>query len=61
MNRLSVSVDRSISSAFEQMLDEIGEPANPLPPPAPAPPQESIVSKKAADAISRLSMLLEDL
>lgn len=68
MDRLSVSVDRSISSAFEQMLEEIGEPATQSPPvqisqplPPPAPPQESIVSKKAADAISRLSMLLEDL
>lgn len=62
MDRLSISVDRSISSAFEQMLEEIGEPAtssHPLPPPAP--PQESAISKKAADAISRLSMLLEDL
>ena len=64
MDRLSVSVDRNISSAFEQMLEEIGEPtpspqvqtSKPLPP-----PQESPVSKKAADAISRLSMLLEDL
>jgi hypothetical protein len=30
-------------------------------PATPAPPQESVVAKKAADAISRLSMLLEDL
>ena len=65
MDRLSVSVDRSISSAFEQMFEEIGEPATPSPQvqiskPLP-PPQESAVSKKAADAVSRLSMLLEDL
>lgn len=57
MDRLSISVDRSISTAFEQMLDEIDD----KPMSAPSPPVQSAIAQKAADAVSRLSLLLEDL